>query len=107
MSYCDNVEVTNSKICKCRSENGFVIGLGLFNNTHDCNIDDLSISNLSVENSYETEYPNIKPTVYDGYIDPTSYYNNITLAKKKQIIDKDKNNKLSYYCGKCNKKHLI
>lgn len=107
LSHCDNVVVNDTKICKCRSENGFVIGVGLFNNTHNCNINKLDTYKLQVKNEFKSEYPNLKPKVYTGYIDPTSYYNEISLTENKQIIDADKGNSLTYYCGKCDKKHRI
>ena len=107
LSYCDNVEITNSKICKCKSKNGFVIGAGLLNNTNECKINKLGICKLEIEGKHKSEYPNIEPKVYPIYIDPTSYNNQVLLNQKKEIIDQDKNNKLGYYCSKCDKKHLI
>ena len=81
------------------------MGFGLLNNTNKCKISNLKIEDLNIENNYETEYPNLKPKIYNGYIDPTSYYNTVILCDKKKIIDVDKSNKLLYYCNKCKKNH--
>ena len=107
LSHCDNVEVNDTKICKCKSENGFVIGVGLFNNTNNCNINNLQTYKLQVKNEFKPEYPNLKPKVYTGYIDPTSYYNSICLTENNEITDADKGNSLTYFCKKCDKKHYI
>lgn len=107
LSHCDDVNITDSKICKCTSYNGFVMGFGLFNNTYKCNINNLEINDLQVKNDFETEYPNLKPTVYNGFIDPTSYYNTIVLCDNKEIEDVDKSNKLLYNCGECDKLHKL
>ena len=105
LSYCDNVKINNSVVCKCKSANGFVIGVGLFNNTHDSEITNLELHNLRTVNSFETDLPNLKPRVFDGYIDPTCYYNTIVTNGKENIEEKSRKNNLLYKCGKCDKSH--
>ena len=71
------------------------------NTSNNCNIYDLHVHDLkgNKELPFESEY--------NGYIDPTSYSNNVVLAHKKEVIDAKKNNKLLYKCGKCDKLHKI
>ena len=110
LSNCDNINVNKLNICKCNSSNGYVIGIGLLNNTYNCVIKDVSLNKLTagLDNiTYKNEYPNLKPVVYNGYIDPTSYYNKIHLSDKCEITDADKDNKLTYNCGKCDKVHKL
>ena len=110
LSNCDNINVNKLNICKCNSSNGYVIGIGLLNNTYNCVIKDVSLNKLTagLDNiTYKNEYPNLKPVVYNGYIDPTSYYNKIHLSDKCEIKDADKDNKLTYNCGKCDKVHKV
>ena len=107
LSYCDNIIIKNSKICKCMSKTGFVIGAALLNNTNRCNISQLNINELRVNENGETIYPNLKPIEYPVYIDPTSYNNRIILKNKNNVVDKDKNNILGYYCKKCSKNHMF
>lgn len=110
LSNCDDVNVNKLNICDCNSSNGYVIGVGLLNNTHHCELNKVTLNKLTAglhNVIYENEYPNLKPKVYNGYIDPTSYYNKIHLCNKQEIVDADKDNKLTYHCGKCEKNHLL
>ena len=101
LSNCEYVKVKNSYIKKCKSDDGFAVGIALLNNSNNCNFNNIDIDNIKGNDklSYNSKY--------NVFIDPTSYSNNFILLNKKEIIDAKKNNKLLYNCTKCDKLHKI